>query len=68
LRLFNHLFIKKNTMNTYFLLDAESMDKLRKISERLQGGSDAMRDEGHKLWLILQEVVEVPPAWVEGEL
>ena len=30
----------------------EELPKLREVQARLHGGSDAMRDEGHKLWLV----------------
>jgi hypothetical protein len=30
----------------------EQLPKLLEIQTRLHSGSDAMRDEGHKLWLI----------------
>ena len=48
-----------------FYLTGEQMEKLCAIEKRLHSGSDAMRDEGHKLWLIVntvreyQEVVDV---------
>lgn len=31
---------------------AEVLPKLQQIHTRLHSGSDAMRDEGHKLWLV----------------
>jgi hypothetical protein len=34
-------------------------ESLREIEKRLHGGSDAMRDEGHKLWLILNDLPKV---------
>ena len=40
-----------------FLIDEDQITKLRAIEQRLHSGSDAMRDEGHKLWLVLKEVV-----------
>jgi hypothetical protein len=39
----------------YVLLD-EQMEKLRAIASRLHNGSDKMRDEGHKLWLIINQL------------
>lgn len=38
------------------LIEQEDLQQLRMLSQRLQGGSDKMRDEGHKLWLILNRI------------
>ena len=38
-----------------YYIEKEVFEKLRRISDRLHGGSDAMRDEGHKLGLALRE-------------
>ncbi len=43
-------------METVFALDEDQMRKLSAIAERLQGGNDKERDEGHRLWLILAQV------------
>lgn len=37
-------------------LKEELMPKLVSIQGRLHGGSDAMRDEGHKLWLVVNQL------------
>lgn len=36
--------------------DQEQMDAMRAIQHRLHAGSDKMRDEGHKLWLVLNQI------------
>ena len=47
-----------NHLTTTRYIDAEQIAKLRAIADRLQGGSDKMRDEGHKLWLIVGEIAD----------
>jgi hypothetical protein len=37
-------------------LKDELMPKLVSIQGQLHGGSDAMRDEGHKLWLVVNQL------------
>jgi hypothetical protein len=37
-------------------LKEELMPKLVSIQGRLHGGSDAMRDEGHKLWVVINQL------------
>jgi hypothetical protein len=39
-----------------YVIFQEQRDVLKGICDRLHAGSDAMRDEGHKLWLILNEM------------
>jgi hypothetical protein len=39
-----------------YLIEEEDFQKLRNIERRLHSGSDAMRDEGHKLWLVLNRL------------
>jgi hypothetical protein len=34
----------------------EILDRLEPIQRRLHSGSDAMRDEGHKVWLLCEEL------------
>lgn len=41
-----------------YYLDADQLARLNQISDALHGGSDAMRDLGHKLWLVLRQVKE----------
>lgn len=40
-----------------YLIDADTMRKLRELEQRLQGGSDRERDHGHKLWYLLNQAV-----------
>ncbi len=42
-----------------YFIEKEVFEKLRRISDRLHGGSDAMRDEGFKLWLALKDAPKV---------
>ena len=42
-----------------YFVEKEAFEKLRRIEQRLHGGSDAMRDEGHKLWLVLNDLPKV---------
>ena len=44
-----------NKVEGYFM-EEEDLQKLRNIERRLHAGSDAMRDEGHKLWLVLNRL------------
>jgi hypothetical protein len=39
-----------------YFIEEEDFQKLRNIERRLHAGSDAMRDEGHKLWLVLNRL------------
>jgi hypothetical protein len=41
-----------------FFIDNEQYVALDKLSKELHGGSDAMRDVGHKLWLLLHVIAE----------
>ena len=36
-----------------FVLSEDEVEKLRAICFTLHSGSDKMRDQGHKLWLII---------------
>jgi hypothetical protein len=49
-----------------FALETERLQTLEAIAERLQSGSDQMRDEGHKLWLVLQEIKSVGEVEIGG--
>jgi hypothetical protein len=42
-----------------YFIEKEQFEKLRAIEKRLHGGSDTMRDEGHKLWLVLDNAHEI---------
>lgn len=42
-----------------YFVEKEAFEKLRQIEQRLHGGSDAMRDEGHRLWLVLNDLPKV---------
>jgi hypothetical protein len=39
-----------------YYLDGDQLRVLNAISDALHSGSDAMRDLGHKLWLVLNQV------------
>jgi hypothetical protein len=45
-------------MDNLYVLWSEQLEKLQAISDRLHGGSDKMRDEGHKLWLVINQIRE----------
>ena len=49
-----------------YFIEKEEFEKLRAISDRLHAGSDAMRDEGHKLMLALDNMHKVE-LWPHGE-
>lgn len=38
------------------MVDEDQLASLRGIEQRLHAGSDKMRDEGHKLWLTLNQI------------
>lgn len=42
-------------MKGYFI-EEEQLEKLRQLQNHLHGGSDPMRDAGHKLWLLLNTI------------
>ena len=42
-----------------YFIEKEEFEKLRAISARLHAGSDAMRDEGHKLMLAIDAAHKV---------
>ena len=52
---------------SYYVLEDEDFDRLRAIQARLHGGSDKMRDEGHKLWLILNKVEDIGKIKINSE-
>jgi hypothetical protein len=56
------------TFKGYFI-EKEEFEKLRAISDRLHAGSDAMRDEGCKLLLVLDGMnkVELWPCGIEWD-
>ena len=39
-----------------YFIEKEYFERLRAIEKRLHGGSDAMRDEAHRMWLALDNV------------
>jgi len=45
-------------MDNLYVLWSEQLEKLQSISDRLHSGSDKMRDEGHKLWLVINQIKE----------
>lgn len=42
-------------MNIYYV-DEDQLRQLSELSDSLQSGSDAMRDAGHRLWLVLRQI------------
>lgn len=49
-----------------YLIEDEQLEQLQNIASRLQGGSDRMRDEGHKLWLLIQTIKDQQTAEAFG--
>jgi hypothetical protein len=43
-------------MDNLYVMWPEQLAKIKEICDRLHSGSDAMRDQGHRLWLVLNEV------------
>ena len=39
-----------------YLVDEDTVTKLKKLHEALHGGTDRERDYGHKLWLVHREI------------
>lgn len=56
-----------------YIIDEETHERLVKISNALHAGSDAMRDQGHVLWLMLarfvgpMDIKDMQPAEGEGK-
>lgn len=51
-------------MTVGYLIDADDMRKLREIERKLHGGTDAQRDLGHQIWLVLNRALPVEDgAW-----
>jgi hypothetical protein len=48
-------------------LREEVMPKMQAIYTRLHDGSDPMRDEGHKLWLLCNHLTSVCDSLVEND-
>jgi len=46
----------KEVIGTYHEFLSEILERLEPIQRRLHSGSDAMRDEGHKVWLLCEEL------------
>lgn len=42
-----------------YVIDADHLEKLKKIQGELMGGTDRERDFGHLIWLITKEAVGV---------
>ena len=51
-RILLNILRERNAFRDALAEVAEVLPKLQQIHARLHGGSDAMRDEGNKLWLI----------------
>ena len=41
-----------------YLIDEDQLRRIQEISSALHNGTDAMRDLGHKLWLVINQVKE----------
>lgn len=39
-----------------YLIDEDQLRRIQEISSALHNGTDAMRDLGHKLWLVINQV------------
>lgn len=46
--------------NTVYVLEEGDIQKFRNIVDSLNGGTDRERDFGHRLWLILNNLSELP--------
>lgn len=46
----------KEVIEAYYEFLNEMLERLEPIQRRLHSGSDAMRDEGHKVWLLCEEL------------
>ena len=46
----------KEVIGAYYEFLSEILERLEPIQRRLHSGSDAMRDEGHKVWLLCEEL------------
>lgn len=46
----------KEVIGAYSEFLSEILERLEPIQRRLHNGSDAMRDEGHKVWLLCEEL------------
>ena len=42
----------------FYAVDEDQLSRMKEISDALHSGNDAMRDLGHKLWLVLNQVRE----------
>jgi len=42
-----------------YLVDEDTVTKLKKLHEALHEGTDSERDYGHKLWLIHREITNL---------
>lgn len=40
------------------LIEDDDLERLRTIAAALQGGNDRERDQGHKLWLLVNKIKE----------
>ena len=47
---------REKIMETVFVLDADQLKTLFDIAARLQSGTDRERDEGHRLWLLVETI------------
>lgn len=43
-----------------YLVDEDQLRAMRVIAEKLMSGSDAERDQGHRLWLLVNQIKDQP--------
>jgi hypothetical protein len=48
--------MKTKTSEPVYFIEQEQLEKLGKICIELHSGSDAMRDLGHRLWLVCADI------------
>ena len=46
----------KEAVEAFYEFLNEMLERLEPIQHRLHSGNDAMRDEGHKIWLMCEEL------------
>jgi len=46
----------KEAVEAFYEFLSEMLERLEPIQRRLHSGNDAMRDEGHKIWLMCEEL------------
>jgi hypothetical protein len=49
-----------NVKETDYIVEAEILAKLERMASRLCGGSDKMRNEGNLLWVLIDDIKQLP--------